>query len=127
MGNFRLFVNKYGDKAREEYNKWYREYRAKNRKKMRKYNKKYMKDYRAKNGCGDYNTKWKIEHPIKAKAQRIVRNAIKKGILKRPDKCELCGNKGDIIAHHENYYQPLKVVWLDKPCHRKIHYGKNKS
>lgn len=51
-----------------------------------------------------------------------VNQAIKKGVLRKPKKCENCGNdKRRVEAHHEDYSKPLQVNWLCRLCHRGIH------
>lgn len=60
------------------------------------------------------------------KAYSKVRNAIKYGVLVRPDICERCGKdpgkasdgRSKIHAHHHDYDKPLDVEWLCAKCHR---------
>ena len=60
-------------------------------------------------------------------AWRAVHNAIRKGTLIRPSKCENCGNefplKGreKLTAHHWKGYEEefyLDIVWLCVDCHK---------
>lgn len=46
-----------------------------------------------------------------------VRRAIEKGVLIRPDRCELCGKECKPDAAHHDYSLPLSVHWLCKSCH----------
>ena len=62
-----------------------------------------------------------IIHPKKAKARRKLQDAIKNGLLVRPDKCEGCGRQGKTLAHHENYNYPLDVQWYCRSCHDLAH------
>jgi hypothetical protein len=56
------------------------------------------------------------------RAQHIVADAIRRGILTRPDACVKCeGTNSRIEAHHEDYRQPLRVMWLCRRCHRSLH------
>lgn len=60
-----------------------------------------------------------------------VKKAIKEGKLK-PKPCRDCGMTENVIAHHTDYSKPLKVVWLCKACHKKVHrmegcVGKNNN
>lgn len=71
------------------------------------------------------------------RARRSVLRAIKAGQLVRPPICELCGTHKDdprlvlargyhyqaIQAHHLDYGQPLKVMWLCIPCHQTLTNG----
>jgi len=47
--------------------------------------------------------------------------SVKMNLKKRPD-CKICG-KPNAYAHHPNYQEPLKIIWLCKDCHRKLHLG----
>ncbi len=51
---------------------------------------------------------WKVHKAIKL-------GKIKKGI------CEICKRKRKICAHHDDYNKYLKVRWLCKSCHSKLH------
>jgi hypothetical protein len=55
----------------------------------------------------------------KARAQSAVSVAIKQGSLKR-NPCCICLNS-PAQAHHEDYGQPLEVVWLCKAHHQMLH------
>lgn len=68
----------------------------------------------------DKTKKYKQKYPEREKAKKLVRTAVLKGKLIKPDKCSKCGNKGKVEAHHENYSKPLEVVWLCKKCHSNI-------
>jgi hypothetical protein len=68
------------------------------------------------------NRHWDQLNPNKIKAHRILYKALKKGKLIKPDICFKCGNKNNPIeAHHENYGNPLEVIWLCKSCHKITH------
>lgn len=56
---------------------------------------------------------------IKQRARYQTKQAIKKGILKRPETCVCCGRSGSgrIVAHHPDYSKPLEVQWLCDTCH----------
>jgi hypothetical protein len=47
----------------------------------------------------------------KARARDLAKS------LKRPAKCERCGRRDNVDAHHPDYTQPLVVNWLCQPCH----------
>jgi hypothetical protein len=87
---------------------------------MREYYREYNRLYRAKNGY--YNEAlWKKNNRFKVNAQAILQKAVKMGkVEKKP--CKFCGDSNS-IAHHPDYTKPLKVVWICKIHHRKIHYG----
>jgi hypothetical protein len=54
-------------------------------------------------------------------AQRAVQNAVKRGSLVRPERCEDCGLPGALHGHHEDYSRKLDVQWLCASCHRRRH------
>jgi hypothetical protein len=55
-----------------------------------------------------------------SRAHNLVSRAVKKGILiKTP--CEYCGREDNVHGHHDNYDEPLNVMWLCPICHRKRH------
>ena len=56
---------------------------------------------------------------VKAKARIELNNAVKTGKIERKTACEICGKRGSPVeAHHAEYFKPLSVVWVCKPCHR---------
>lgn len=61
-----------------------------------------------------------ISH-LRQVAAQAVHKAEKKGILKRPKKCQRCGASSRVHAHHDDYSKPLDVKYICQPCHIKIH------
>ena len=67
--------------------------------------------------------------PEKERAKRLVRDAIKRRALVRPDSCSRCGTvpprlrdgRPAIHGHHHDYSKPLDVRWLCVECHVKQH------
>jgi len=88
---------------------------------------KYYQEWYRKNGrkrASDYGSVimvWARGHPEARKAGIAVQQAIRDGILSRPDFCSLCGRQAKIAGHHQNYDEALEVVWVCASCHRKIH------
>lgn len=66
----------------------------------------------------------KENHPEKFNAKWKVEVAIKKGVLRKPNKCQNCDIETKVQAHHEDYNKPLVVMWLCRECHNKIHFRK---
>lgn len=61
---------------------------------------------------------WKQRHPRKAEAWKVMKAAVRRGELVRPDACERCGTSGGRIeASHDDYDKPLEVEWLCPRCH----------
>lgn len=52
--------------------------------------------------------------------QRLLM-ARKSGKIIKQNECEICKNKGNIQGHHPNYRFALKVIWVCRDCHCKIH------
>jgi len=57
--------------------------------------------------------------PVKRCAKQLVRNALRRGDLKRQP-CEICGAL-QVQAHHDNYDEPLNVRWLCSVHHGEQH------
>ena len=68
-----------------------------------------------------YDNVYRSKYPKKYKAHKMVGNAIRDGILIRPNKCECCESTLNIQAHHDDYNKPLDVRWICVRCHKKWH------
>lgn len=53
----------------------------------------------------------------KVQCRSLLNNAVRDGRIERPDSCSVCGTKGRIEAHHPDYEQSLRVLWLCPLCH----------
>lgn len=65
-----------------------------------------------------------LRDPVKFRARGILRRAVKRGEMVRPDRCEQCGEQRKTQAHHDDYSKPLLVKWLCSVCHGRIHRTK---
>ncbi len=106
-------------KSNGEYLKWYKDYRNENREKIREYHKKYNREYRKEHGYLN-EKKWKMANKEKYNAHMLLNYAVRTGIVKKDECCEVCGNK-NIQGHHDDYSKPLEVKWLCPLCHKKQH------
>lgn len=82
-----------------------------------------VKRYQAGEGRAVVNAvkaEYKKRHPKKAKAHGKVAYAIKKGILIRQP-CQECKSTRHVVAHHDDYDQPLAIRWLCEDCHKQWH------
>lgn len=61
---------------------------------------------------------------VKRISYSVFRRAIRAGRINR-EPCASCG-KSQVEAHHEDYSQPLLIVWLCPDCHRNIHLKEQK-
>lgn len=59
-------------------------------------------------------------NPHKKLAHKAVERAVRLGQLV-PEPCCICGKKA--MAHHEDYSNPLEVVWLCPKHHIQLHAG----
>jgi len=88
---------------------------------VRAYDRKRGKlPHRIKANIERSKKRWK-DNPYIGQSHSKVRQAIKSGILVRPEKCSCCGNKARVVGHHHDYSKPLDVAWLCHPCHRQLH------
>jgi len=56
----------------------------------------------------------------KSKARKILNDAVKKGLLVKPELCEKCHQGERVTGHHKNYAEPLAVEWLCYQCHAEL-------
>lgn len=54
-------------------------------------------------------------------AHQAISRALKRGVLRRPQICEVCDKACKPYAHHEDDDKPLDVVWLCSQCHANRH------
>jgi hypothetical protein len=78
--------------------------------------KRYKNRYR--NRISRYYKKYYESNKNKQTAKSKARWAIKIGKLK-PQLCEICKQKAEM--HHDNYNQPLRVLWLCRKHHIRLH------
>ena len=81
----------------------------------KKYRLAHMGAYR------DATARYRVTHPGRCSAGTAVRKALRAGVLvKQP--CSRCGaDKSRTVAHHHSYLDPLKVIWLCRSCHCRLH------
>jgi len=54
----------------------------------------------------------------------LINMRVRRGQLKRPDRCSQCGKIGRVDGHHDDYGRPDQVRWLCRSCHMKLHLAK---
>jgi len=88
---------------------------------QRDYHRKYRKTKHGKAVAWKANKKWRDANREKIRATDILRYAVKKGTIIKPDKCPKCGATDRYIhGHHEDYSKPLEVDWMCFKCHREL-------
>ncbi|QJT70437.1 hypothetical protein [Microcystis phage MaeS] len=86
-----------------------------NKEELIKKSTKYQKTEKGREIRRNKAKRYNEKYPEKVRARQEVRNALRRGdLVKEP--CEKCGET-KVEAHHENYHEPLEVVWLCKKCH----------
>jgi hypothetical protein len=63
--------------------------------------------------------KYNLKYPQKKKSCQSLRNAISSGKIKK-GRCEICGCI-NVHGHHDDYSNPLDVIWLCPKHHTWIH------
>jgi hypothetical protein len=66
--------------------------------------------------------KWYVQNSKKVrKAHRLLQYHVNRGYIEKPKICSQCGKDGEIHGHHEDYDEPLEVIWLCAGCHLELH------
>lgn len=86
-------------------------------------NIEYYREYdrvRGNRQSYEYRAEYNKVFPRKYKARMKVGNAIRDGKIVRGP-CEVCGERRNVHAHHDDYSYPLDVRWLCAPHHSQWH------
>lgn len=59
-------------------------------------------------------------YPERVRARQILKNAIDRGKIPRPNKCSKCGKVCKPYGHHIDYSKPLDVLWVCRACHKEL-------
>jgi len=94
-------------------------HRSKNIEKIRQYDRERSKNPQRIELHKEQTKMWRMVDKRRVKCHNAVARAIKSGELTRLP-CSRCGEVKS-LAHHENYDEPLNVVWLCQPCHKERH------
>ena len=115
MGRSREWWENNKEKHRATCRSWYRN----NKDKHYAISEKWKKDNADK--VKAYRKEYRLKNADKIKARRKLYLAINKGLLIRPDVCDMCKEQRKVDAHHSDYNEPLKVDWVCKSCHGVLH------
>ena len=97
------------------------------RERHRQHQAEYYRKWYAENGrqrSDDYKdviVLWQKNNIEAVTARSKIMYAVQVGLLVKPEKCVLCGRKGRINGHHQDYDLPYAVMWVCSSCHKKIH------
>jgi hypothetical protein len=85
--------------------------------------KEYKKQYYEENYGEYYNrqAEYRQKYPERKNAYNAIHEATYKGRMIRPDTCSKCGKSGNIVAHYNDYNNPLDICWLCLSCDRQLH------
>lgn len=92
---------------------------AKERARCRVKQNKYRSECRQKIGpIRKAQARWNARNKTKRAVHAIANLAQRKGLLKKPSKCQGCKQPARRLEkHHEDYSKPLDVQWLCQKCH----------
>ena len=87
--------------------------------------KKDNKLHRESNPLPIYETRLRIhkKNPTHYNANKVIEAALIAGEITKLSYCQGCGRTEDevvIHAHHNNYQNPLDVIWVCPTCHRRL-------
>ena len=129
----------YRDKNKERFNSYFEKYREIHREELRYNLNQYYRTHHDKMLEKGY--KYRIKYPERRIAKDKLAYAIKEGIIIKPTKCSECERdftefkdensinfrKPTLIhGHHEDYSEPLEVIWLCWECHARLHKNKRR-
>lgn len=67
---------------------------------------------------------WSRRHPHAHRARTALSRALKRGEVKKPDRCSAKGcARTKLEGHHPDYRAPLDVLWACRSHHRRLHAG----
>ena len=87
----------------------------------------YRKTARGKEVVKLNSLKSNERYPQKYMARWKLNSAVSSNVIRKPKKCSQCKRIAVLHGHHENYAQPLKVLWLCRSCHNSIHKNRKKK
>lgn len=93
--------------------------REKNLERFRSYDQERSKLPHRKISNFEISTKWRKADPRRMRCHNAVARALRAGRLHK-EPCERCGEL-KVHAHHDNYDEPLNIMWLCQPCHKVRH------
>jgi hypothetical protein len=91
---------------------------------IRRADREYQRKKRArlKGYKTEEHRKYRLNNPVKSRAQTVLNIAVRSGkILRKP--CSVC-NDPNSHGHHEDYEKPLDVLWLCPIHHKEAHTKK---
>ena len=91
--------------------------------------RRFCSDECRNRAAADSNCRRQAQHrqkfPTKELARQALRNAVLLGTIRRPKRCEDCGDVVRVQGHHSDYSRPFYVTWLCRRCHAKLDGGQH--
>ena len=106
---------------REAFNKASRDYYWENREVRLAYCRLARQKHKTRRK--EYEAQYAARNKKARRAKTLVADAIRRGEIQRPKRCELCSKADRLHGHHEDYDKPLDVIWLCPSCHNRLHNG----
>lgn len=98
-----------------------REYRSKNPERKRKQALGKRETYWSSSEKRKRGPRSHARDPVKDKARRALREAVRYGLIAKPSSCQDCSGEGQLHGHHTDYSKPFDVEWLCTACHGRRH------
>jgi hypothetical protein len=92
----------------QEINKYAKEWREINQDRIKEYSKRAQAKYRSD-----------PKNLLKHKARAYISSVVRRGKL-IPGPCAFCGDNERTEAHHPDYNEKDKIIWMCKSCHRTL-------
>jgi len=107
------------EKNKEKHCLLVKRYYETNKERINKKAKERMKSPGAKRMHAKAVKKWIRKNKHKKRCQNNLNDALRYGKIEK-GKCAVCG-KNEVHGHHQDYTEPLDVIWLCPQHHKDIH------
>lgn len=91
------------------------------KRRFREAQQEYNQSKKGRKKRSEANKRAYFKHKYKFITRAKTRDAVKKGIINKPNKCEACKQVKPLQAHHHDYTKHLEVTWLCSRCHADTH------
>jgi len=110
----------YDPNKKAEWNAYQRHWRRRNREKALASSRRSAKKWQASPAGKEWQRQYRIRNRDRIRSRRAVHIALRAGTLVKSP-CQLCGDP-IVEAHHDDYSRPLRVRWLCKKHHERVHH-----
>lgn len=127
-GNLPYSDGSWGEKAKERSKRrleYFREYYRKHPRNLSIYYQKHREELLEKNRKYRREHKEQINKRYRARYQNIREKKLAEAMayyhVPLDTCCSLCGATQNLLRHHPNYNEPLKIITVCRVCHKEIH------